>query len=373
MSGSGTPGSGTPGSGTLADAWRAARPPVAGVHVDSAACSRQSFAVIDAAARHARHEAEVGGYVAAEAAAPVLDAGRAAVRALTQMDDADVYFTTGSNHALDILLDDWVGERELSCLPGEFGPNLAVMTRHGFAVRELPVDAAGRLDLDAAAAALAADPPPLVHFTVLGSHRGLVQPGRELAAVCRAHGIPLIVDAAQGFAHLDVAGLGADALYSSSRKWSAGPRGVGMLATRPGLLSEPTVLRLAHAEANIGLHVALSVALGEHLSFGAEQVQARLRAVGAATRTALTGVAGWRVVEPVDEPSAITTLRPPDGVDPSAVRAQLIAEHSIVTTYLGVERAPREMTGPALRVAPHVDVTEADLTALADALAAVTP
>ena len=65
--------------------WRAARPKVAGLHLDSAACSRQSFAVIDAAAQHARHEAEVGGYVAAEAAAPVLDAGRAAVAALTGM------------------------------------------------------------------------------------------------------------------------------------------------------------------------------------------------------------------------------------------------------------------------------------------------
>lgn len=45
-----------------------ARPKAAGLHVDSAACSRQSFAVIDAATQHARHEAEVGGYVAAEAA-----------------------------------------------------------------------------------------------------------------------------------------------------------------------------------------------------------------------------------------------------------------------------------------------------------------
>ena len=61
------------GEAPIAERWRATRPPVAGVHVDSAACSRQSFAVIEAAAQHARHEAEVGGYVAAEAAAPVLD------------------------------------------------------------------------------------------------------------------------------------------------------------------------------------------------------------------------------------------------------------------------------------------------------------
>ena len=54
----------------LAQRWREARLPVAGLHLDSAACSRQSLAAIEAAAAHARHESEVGGYVAAEAAGP---------------------------------------------------------------------------------------------------------------------------------------------------------------------------------------------------------------------------------------------------------------------------------------------------------------
>lgn len=357
--------------GELAENWRAARPPVAGVHVDSAACSRQSFSVIEAAAQHARHEAEVGGYVAAEAAAPVLDAGRAAVRAQTGMTDADVVFTTASNNALDILLSDWTGERTVACLPGEFGPNLQIMARHGFVIRDLPVDEYGRLDLDAVGAFLSS-PPALVHFTILGSHSGIVQPARDMASACRAHGIALIIDAAQGFSHLDCAGIDAGALYSSSRKWTAGPRGVGVLATRPGLLSEQMKLRLGHAETNVGLHVAFSVALGEHIAAGPQDVQARLREVGAATRTALAQVPGWSIIEPTGEPSAITTLRPPDGVDPMSVRARLIAEHSIVTTFLGLERAPREMTRPALRVSPHVDVTDADLDTLAEALAAAT-
>ncbi|WP_137147201.1 ergothioneine biosynthesis PLP-dependent enzyme EgtE [Mycolicibacterium sp. CR10] len=360
------------GEPSIAERWRAARPPVAGVHVDSAACSRQSFAVIDAAAQHARHEAEVGGYVAAEAAAPVLEAGRAAVRVLTGMSDAEVFFTTGSNNALDVLLGDWTGDRTVACLHGEYGPNLAILARHGFDIRELPVDGSGRLDLDAAAAVLAANPPALVHFTVLGSHSGIVQPAHDIAALCRSGGIPLYVDAAQGLSHLDCADIGADAVYSSSRKWTAGPRGVGMLATRPELLSEATQLSLGHTESNVGLHVGLSVALGEQLAAGPQHMQARLRDVGAATRTVLAQVPGWSVIEPVDEPSAITTLRPPDGVDPLAVRGRLIAEHSIVTTFVGPERAPRVMTRPALRVSPHVDVTDADLESVADALAAVT-
>jgi pyridoxal 5-phosphate dependent beta-lyase len=357
---------------TLDEEWRSARPPAAGVHLDSAACSRQSFAVIDSATAHARHEAEVGGYVAAEAAAPVLDAGRAAVAALTGFAADDVAFTTGSNHALDILLGDWRGPRTLACLPGEYGPNLLAMERYGFAVTPLPVDGEGRLDVDAAAGLLAADPPALVHLTALGSHRGIAQPTAAMGAVCRRNGIPLIVDAAQAFAHLDCSDFGAAATYSSSRKWTAGPRGVGVLAARGGLLSDETLARLSDAEANVAARVGFSVAIGEHVAAGPRHVRSRLVEVGAMTRTAFANVAGWQVVEQVDEPSAITTLLPPDGVDPGDVRARLIAEHRILTTYAGVQRAPHEMTRPALRLSPHVDVTVEDLETTATALASVT-
>jgi pyridoxal 5-phosphate dependent beta-lyase len=355
----------------LADEWRAARPAPAGVHVDSAACSRQSFAVIDATAAHARHEAEVGGYVAAEAARPVVDAGRAAVGALTGFAATDVVYTTGANNGLDIVLRDWPGERTIACLPGEFGPNLLIMALNGFDVRHLPVDAAGRLDVDAATTSLETNPPALLHLTALGSHRGTVQPAMETAAMCRSAGIALIVDAAQAFAHLDCAGIGADVVYSTSRKWTAGPRGVGWLATRPGWLSEQALLRLAHGEVSVAAQVGLAVALGEHVATGPERVRSRLAEVGVQTRAALAEVPGWRVIEPVDEPSAITTLDPPDGADPAQVRARLIEQHRIVTTYLGVERAPNEMTRPALRVSPHVDVTNDDLDVLAAALAAM--
>jgi hercynylcysteine S-oxide lyase len=356
---------------SLAERWRSARPSAAGVHVDSAACSRQSFAVIDAAAAHARHEAEVGGYVAAEAAAPVLDAGRAAVGALTGLAAADVTFTTGSGHSLDLLLAGWSGERTLACLPGEYGPNLAIMAANGFGVRHLPVDASGRLVVDEAATVLAADPPALVHLTALGSHRGIAQPLTEMTAECRRLGLPIVVDAAQALGHLDCA-VGPDAVYASSRKWLAGPRGVGVLAVRPGLLGQDSLARLAHVEANIAARVAFSVAVGEHLSAGPEHVRARLAEVGRTTREALADVPGWRVVEPVDEPTAITTLESINGLDPHRVRSWLIAERGVVTTAIGIERAPLELRIPALRISPHVDVTGGDLDVLVAALASPT-
>jgi hercynylcysteine S-oxide lyase len=370
---------------SLAEQWRAARPKVAGLHLDSAACSRQSFAAIDAAAQHARHEAEVGGYVAAEAADPVLAAGRAAVGALTGLSGPDVVFTTGSNNALDVLLGSWPGRRTVACLPGEYGPNLAVMAANGFQISALPADDFGRLEVDDAARQLAADPPALVHLTPLASHRGLAQPLAEFAEVCRDLGVPLVVDAAQALGHLDCA-VGPSAIYSSSRKWMAGPRGVGVLAIRPELaqrlrprlpppewgLGIPVMQSLELGEANVAARVGYSVALGEHLAAGPSKVRDRLAELGRMTRTSLAGVKGWRVVEPLDEPTAITTLSPVDGADPQKVRAWLIAERAIVTTYVDVHRAPFEMTAPVLRASPHVDTTAEDLDQFAEALAAAT-
>jgi hercynylcysteine S-oxide lyase len=130
--------------------------------------------------------------------------------------------------------------------------------------------------------------------------------------------------------------------------------------------------RLDLGEANIAARVGYSVALGEHLSAGPAQIRDRLAEVGRLTRSALAEVSGWRVVEPTDEPTAITTLAPVDGADPQKVRAWLIAERSIVTTYAEVQRAPFEMSAPVLRASPHVDTTAEDLEQFAEALTVAT-
>lgn len=345
--------------------------------------------MIEVAARHARYESEVGGYVAAEAAAPVLDAGRIACAALAGMPDAEVVFTTGSLNALDMLLGSWpAGSRVVACLPGEYGPNLAMMAAHGFDHQLLPTLEDGRVALDDAALALDAHRPDLVHLTAVGSHSGVVQPLSMVAQLCRELGVPLVVDAAQALGQVDCA-VDAEVTYTSSRKWIAGPRGVGMLAVRRDLLQRlhprlaaPDWLvksgtltiprQLEFGEANVAARVGFSVALGEHLAYGPQAVHVRLAELGSVSRTVLAEVAGWAVVEEVDEPCAITTLAPVDGADPQAVRTWLLTERRILTTFVGVQRAPLDLTAPVLRISPHVDTTGDDLATFAEALEAAT-
>jgi pyridoxal 5-phosphate dependent beta-lyase len=367
----------------LAERWREARPTAAGIHLDSGACSRQSFRAIEAAAACARREAEVGGYVAAQEADAVLVAGRAAVADLTGLTPDDVVFTTGATHALDLLLSSWLAERRvIDCVPGEFGPNLAVMTANDFGIRPLPVDDLGRVDLSKLVDHLAADPPTLVHLTVVPSHRGIVQPLAEVAAVCAEFDVTLVVDAAQGLGHVDCA-VPADAIYSTSRKWLAGPRGVGVLAVRadraatlqprmppPGWESDLSPLQcLELGEANIAARVGFSVAALQYVDEGPENMRRRLAEVGRLARSVLRELRDWRVVEPHDSPTAITTLEPVDvDVDVYRIRAELIEKEGIVTTAAGRDRAPFELQRPVLRVSPHVDVTLDEMEAFFDAL-----
>jgi pyridoxal 5-phosphate dependent beta-lyase len=130
----------------------------------------------------------------------------------------------------------------------------------------------------------------------------------------------------------------------------------------------PAMRAFESGEAHVAGRVGLVVAVGDHLAAGPHLVRERLGALGRATRELLDGVGGWRVIEPADEPTATTTLRPPDGVDVVGTRTRLLTEHGIVTSAIGPERAPGEMTGPVLRVSPHVDSTIDDLEALAAAL-----
>ena len=364
----------------LGSSWRASRPRPAGRHLDSAASSRQSNRALEAAAHHARHEAELGGYVAEAAADDLLQQGRSVIGGLAGMAAADVAFVESAQGALVALLAGWrlpAGSR-VACVPGEYAPNVAQLRAYGLRPEPLPVDGLGRVDLDGLARLLATDPPRFVHLTHIGSHRGLLQPAAEVATLCRQAGVHFVLDAAQSLGHAD-ADLGADAVYGTSRKWLAGPRGVGMLCVRPSLAAQltpvlpepegvPPMRAFESGEAHVAGRVGLVVAVGDHLAAGPLRVRERLGAIGRATRELLDGVAGWRVVEPAGEPTATTTLRPPDGVDVIDTRTRLLTEHGIVLSAIGPERAPGEMTGPVLRVSPHLDATIDDLEALAAAL-----
>jgi pyridoxal 5-phosphate dependent beta-lyase len=365
--------------------WRERRPPADFLHLDTAAAGRSSAITLAATAAHAEREATRGAYVAQAEAAPLLAEGLAKLAMLLDVPAAGLAFVPGAEAALDALLAAWpLREGDVVAVAAsEWGPNLHAFGRRGLRITEIATGADGVIDL-AALERLLAQSPALVHLVQVTSHRALVQPVAEAAALCRAAGVPLWVDAAQALGHVDTA-CGADAVYATGRKWLTGPRGTGVVgvaehwwdrlritasdlaaSTRPPD-SSPLWLLMA-VEANVAAWVGLCQAVREFTQAGPARVWDRLAAVGRQTREALDGLPGWVVAGPADAGSAITALRARNGQDVAAARARLLSEHGIVTTAGAVTRAPRDMTEPLLRISPHVDCTPDDLARLRSAL-----
>ena len=367
------------------DSWTTARPTPRHLHLDSAAAGRSSQEVLDATAEHAIREATEGAYVAAAAAAPTIESLRANVAALTGIDPEGVVFVESAESALDAALRAWpyAPGDSVAVTRSEWGPNLHAFQVAGLATVWLDVDGAGLIDLDALGRRLDTAPPALVHVTHQASHRALRQPVAEIATICWTAGVPFWVDAAQALGHCAV-DIDADVLYATSRKWLAGPRGVGILAVNERFRSElridpnpmvapddPVLASVESHEAHVAGRVGLAAAVGEYIATGPDGISQRLDDVGAMTRACLAELENWTVVDPVTSPGAITAIAPTAGQDVFDVRARLLREHSIVTTACQIARAPHDMPAPWLRISPHVDATQEQIETLRDALAAM--
>ncbi len=350
--------------------WVRQRLPSGVAHLDVAASGRVSQAVLEAETAHLRAEAS-GAYVAEAAAEQgVLAQGRAALGALVGLGGDDVAFTSDGGSAFAVLMAGWRGGRgaRVGTVASEYGANARVLARlaaaRGWDLVELPADALGRVrDVP--------DGLDLLALPQVASQRGVAQPVAQLLAT----GVPVVLDVAQSLGQTAVP-AGCAAYVATSRKWLCGPRGVGALVVEPGFAADledpPTLAPTLHAgvrrfelqEPHVAGRVGLAVALQEWTP-GLLPV---VHALAASARRAL-GVAGWEVVEPQEEPTGITTLVPPPGVEPLAVRAALL-EHGVLVSAVPATRAA-ELSGPVLRVSTAAWVRPEEVERLAELISTV--
>ncbi len=170
------------------------------------------------------------------AARRVLEDARALVARHFSARAQDVVFTAGGTEANALAIRALSAGRRV----------LAGVTEHPAVLRAapgatlLPVLPDGTIDLAALASALAAGAPALVCLMAANNETGVLHPIDQAAALCRAHGAVLHVDAVQAAGRVPVALGDADSLAVSGHKLG-GPKGAGALVLRPGLDIAPII------------------------------------------------------------------------------------------------------------------------------------
>lgn len=164
-------------------------------------------------------------HAAGRAAWAMLDAARASLAAAFGAEPGRLVFTAGGSEANALAIHALGEGRRLIVSAIEHDSVLTAAP--GAAV--LPVDADGLVRL-AALAPLLARSKALVCLMAANNETGAIQPVAEAAAICRAHGALLHVDAIQAAGRMPVAlaALGADSLALSGHKLG-GPLGAGAL------------------------------------------------------------------------------------------------------------------------------------------------
>ena len=244
------------------------------------------------------------------AARRLVEDARRDVARLVNAKAEHVVFTSGATEAASTLLSpDWQmgrGAVRMSHLYVSAADHPCILGGGGFPaaqVTKIGVDRNGIVDLDALAAALASHDKaaglPLVAIHAANNETGVIQPVERIAAIVKAAGGVLVVDAVQaaGRIPLDMSVPYADYLILSSHK-IGGPKGVGAIVAASDLMMPRPLINGGGQEKG---HRA-----------GTENI-AGIAGFGAAARAALAGLDDIAAVAQLrDEIEAIVSELVPD-------------------------------------------------------------
>ncbi len=226
------------------------------VYLDNAASAQKPKAVVERMAQASYYEyANVhrGLHYLANAATDNYEGARETVRQFLNAAHADeVVFTKSSTEAINIVARAWgyghikpgdeilltILEHHANIVPWHF-----LREHNGAVLKWVDCDDDGAISLEAIERAITPRT-RMIAVTQMSNVTGTVLPIKEIAAVARARGIPVLVDGSQGAVHMhtDVQDLDVDFYVMTGHKLY-GPTGIGVLyARRPWLAEMPPFL-----------------------------------------------------------------------------------------------------------------------------------
>ncbi len=180
-----------------------------------------------------------------------VDQARAYAAQLLGCDPEEIIFTSGGSEADNLALKGLLFSGKLppekrhivtSTIEHHAILNTcAFLQRIGYDVTYVGVDEQGHVKLDELEQAIT-DKTAVVSIMAANNEIGTIQPLKQIAALCHAKGALFHTDAVQAVGHmkLDVREMGIDMLSLSGHKLR-GPKGIGALYCRKGIVLEPLI------------------------------------------------------------------------------------------------------------------------------------
>lgn len=212
------------------------------VYLDNAATTQKPLCVLDAMRdEYLNVNANVhrGVHYLSQQATDLHEAARETVRRFINANStSEVIFTRGTTEGLNLVASSFVEEMmaegdEVIVSVMEHHSNIVPWqlqaAKHGIAIRVIPMDDSGKLDLEAYEA-LFSERTRLVSVAQVSNVLGTVNPVKEMARIAHDHGVPIMVDGAQSTPHfsVDMQDMDCDFFVFSGHKMY-GPTGIGVL------------------------------------------------------------------------------------------------------------------------------------------------
>lgn len=355
--------------------------------------------VLDAVVGHLQLEAEIGGYEAKARELEAVEHVYQAAARLINCTPGEIAVVENATRAWDMAfyaIPFKPGDRILTA-KAEYISNyiayLQVARRTGAQIDVIPNDEFGQTSVKALRDMID-DRVKLISITHVPTHGGLVNPAAEIGRVARESNVLYLLDACQsvGQMPIDVKRIGCDILSTTARKYLRGPRGIGFLYVRNGLIEqlEPPFLdmhaarwvardryeivsdarRFENWEMYFAGKVGLGVAIDYALDWGIDVTWARTRELAEQLRARLTVLGFVNVHDLGVERCGIVTFNIP-GLASAEVQRRLAREKINVSVsleeYSRLDLSERNIAD-LVRASVHYYNTEEEIDRFCDCL-----